>query len=339
MKYSVIIPAYRCESTLETTISSIQKCGLEDFEIIIVDDGSPDSTPALCDCIAGKWENARCIHQTNQGVSAARNRGLAEAKGEYIWFFDSDDYVDAGSITRICQLIEINHPDMLIFGGSYDSYLGSELVRREAFRFREEKMFDPQSINGSLCDLFYSNYLSGVWNRFIKRSVIEENGIRFRENIFLMEDFLFVMELLKKCNSIQVVQDVVYRYRQEDNSKLKTRLKKINSLSEYFQPFREVLSDYPELMNAVYYMFLIQKTQYASIEELYTLVGDFKSDVFSDEKAIANAKQDYQPLIKMLLDEDYEMIYKNNLKLERKRKIKNKVKKTAAFRVFRHLDI
>ena len=119
MNYSVIVPCYNAAATLQKTVDSIQKCGLTDFEILLIDDGSGDDTPALCDRLAAEHNNIRTIHQPNAGVSAARNRGIEEAKGDYIWFFDSDDLVDAGSMTRAAQIISEQKPDMLMFGMIY----------------------------------------------------------------------------------------------------------------------------------------------------------------------------------------------------------------------------
>ena len=94
MIFSVIIPCYNCVKTLEATVNSIRVCGLSDYEILFIDDGSTDGTTELCDRLCGKNEGIRCVHQSNKGVSAARNRGIDEARGEYIWFVDSDDTVD-----------------------------------------------------------------------------------------------------------------------------------------------------------------------------------------------------------------------------------------------------
>ena len=92
-KISVIVPVYKVEPYLQKCIDSILAQTFRDFELILVDDGSPDNCPAICDAAAGKDERVRVIHRKNAGLSAARNAGLSAARGEYIGFVDSDDYI------------------------------------------------------------------------------------------------------------------------------------------------------------------------------------------------------------------------------------------------------
>ena len=94
MIFSVVIPCYNCVKTLEATVNSIRACGLTDHEILLVDDGASDGTAKLCDTLCVRYPELRCVHQENAGVSAARNRGIDEAQGEYLWFVDADDTVD-----------------------------------------------------------------------------------------------------------------------------------------------------------------------------------------------------------------------------------------------------
>ena len=93
MIFSVIIPCYNCVKTLEATVNSIRVCGLSDYEILLIDDGSNDGTAELCDTLCVRYPELRCVHQENAGVSTARNRGINEAQGEYLWFVDADDIV------------------------------------------------------------------------------------------------------------------------------------------------------------------------------------------------------------------------------------------------------
>lgn len=122
MRFSVVIPAYNCSGTLVGTVDSIRASGLTDLEIILIDDGSTDGTSEVCDGLAGRFPEVRCVHQSNEGVSAARNRGIDESEGEYIWFVDSDDTVDVGALARASGIVSARKPDMLIFGLSFDYY-------------------------------------------------------------------------------------------------------------------------------------------------------------------------------------------------------------------------
>ena len=98
--FSVVIPCYNCINTLEATVNSVQLSGLTDYEILLIDDGSNDGTGNLCNDLCQRHTEVRCVHQENAGVSAARNRGIDNANGEYLWFVDADDTVDSGALSH-----------------------------------------------------------------------------------------------------------------------------------------------------------------------------------------------------------------------------------------------
>ena len=99
MKLSIIIPVYRVETTLDRCVESIMNQNLDDFEIILVDDGSPDNCPKMCDDWAKRDTHISVIHQQNRGLSDARNAGIDTARGDYITFVDSDDYITGHTLS------------------------------------------------------------------------------------------------------------------------------------------------------------------------------------------------------------------------------------------------
>ena len=155
MIFSVIIPCYNCVKTLERTVESIRVCGLSDYEILLIDDGSNDGTAELCDRLCGKYEGIRCVHQSNKGVSAARNRGIDEARGEYIWFVDSDDTVDEDSLRGVLKTALLKKPDMLLFGMSFDYYNHGKMYLRETLNPPSEGMLSLQNLKDDF-DEFYN---------------------------------------------------------------------------------------------------------------------------------------------------------------------------------------
>ena len=106
MKLSIIIPIYRTEATLHRSVESVLNQNLDDFEVILVDDGSPDNSPQICDDWAAKDAHIRVIHKPNGGLSNARNAGLDKAQGDYITFVDSDDYIAANTYAPLLQCME-----------------------------------------------------------------------------------------------------------------------------------------------------------------------------------------------------------------------------------------
>lgn len=261
MKYSVIVPCYNAAKTLQRTIDSIQKSGLSDFEILLVDDGSGDDTPALCDRLAAKHDNIRAIHQPNAGVSVARNRGIEEAKGEYIWFFDSDDLVDPGSMTCVAQIIEEQKPDMLMFGMSFDYYAGKRMYQRLELYYDEERLMTPVQVQEAFSDLYHNNMLTPCWNKLFRREMLLEHNIYFNPALFVMEDFHFSLSVLQHCQSVYTLPHVIYRYRQNDalgDSRAAKRVNRISDFSAYMAHFEPMLSEHPDILTSVFFMLLRQ---------------------------------------------------------------------------------
>lgn len=292
MKYSVIIPAYNCVTTLAKTVSSIQACGLPDYEIILVDDGSTDGTSALCDRLSAEYPDIRCFHQENQGVSAARNHGLDEARGDYVWFFDSDDLVDPGSMTRAAQIVEEHQPDMMIFGMSFDFTRDGKLYDRWLYSFPIEKNYSSNYFDEIFQKLYQTNSLTSSCNKLMKKSVLTNNAIRYDSNLQIMEDFLFVLNVLENCRTIYTSPQIVYRYShpyeksgKKDNAVV--RVSQIDNLEEYLSPFRTALENHPETMSSLYYMLLEQRLRYQKPKEIvisadHFLAGPYSSGIYYD---------------------------------------------------------
>lgn len=271
MKYSVIVPCYHAASTLEKTVNSIQNSGLTDYEILLVDDGSKDETPALCDRLASENGAVRCIHKENGGVSSARNRGLQEAQGEYVWFFDADDLVDPGSMKRAAEIIDSSAPDMLMFGMSIDCYAGSRLYQRRILFDDNEAVLSPEDVDRAFFRLFQNNMLTPCWNKLIRRSILAENQIRFREEMFIMEDLLFSLETIRCCEKIYSLPQVIYRYYQGDAAdadRAAARLRRVKDLPAYLRPIENALSGHPEVLTRLFFALLRQKLSVQTPEEM-----------------------------------------------------------------------
>lgn len=274
MLFSVIIPAYNCEETIENTVDSIAESGIIDYEILIIDDGSTDKTGSICDSLSQKMPSVRCIHQINAGVSAARNCGIENSQGEYILFFDADDSLDSNSLCNAVSTVEIERPDMLIFGMRFDYYHRGRV-------YRNDSLIPP--LAGSICvdsviqnfEKFYeSNSLSSVCNKIFSRASIVKANASFDEDMILMEDFMFSLKVLPCCSDIYCLQEPIYHYRQsEDEKKTYRRLCSINDLPDYLLPFsRQIellgVSDSDKFMDNLYKMLLEQRLYYASYEDI-----------------------------------------------------------------------
>ena len=285
MTFSVIIPCYNCASTLEATIACICTCGLTDYEILLIDDGSTDGTTELCDTLCVEYVSVHCIHQPNAGGSAARNRGIDEAQGEYLWFVDADDTVDVGALSDAADTIDRQQPDMLLFGISFDYYHHGKLYRRD-------KLVPPCAGNLTLEQLkkqfqeFYEcNALTTACNKFMRRDILMQSGVRFREDMILMEDFLFVLELLPHCQNIYSLPEAIYRYRQaEDEKSASRRLQRIQDLARYMQPFEaglDTLGISAQEAKNLYEMLLRQKLYYAPLRQIRSILTEQKQSKYA----------------------------------------------------------
>lgn len=283
MTFSVIIPAYNCAGTLESTVRSIQLSGLYDYEIILVDDGSTDGTAALCDELGGKFAEIRCVHQQNAGVSAARNRGIDEAQGEYLWFVDADDTVDEGSITDAAKVAEEQKPDMLIFGMSFDFYHKGKVYRRESLVPPYDGAILLEQLKSHFKEFYECNSFTSACNKFCRKDIIVEHKIAFHKDMILMEDFLFVLELLAHCENIYCVPKAIYRYKQAENEKNAfRRLERIDDLTKYMAPFEAAAKNLggESVILELYKMLLTQRLYYVALKDIKRILNEQESSKY-----------------------------------------------------------
>ncbi|MBO6061705.1 MAG: glycosyltransferase [Clostridia bacterium] len=301
MTISVIIPAYNCSAFLSAIIGSIYQSGLKDFEIVAVNDGSTDGTGAVLNELSGRFPELRVIDQANGGVSSARNRGLSEAKGEYVLFVDADDSMEPGSLEGVNAILEREMPDMLLFGMSFDYYLKSKLYRSDEYRSQNKRSMDAETAANSFEELFQNNMLSPVWNKLIKRELIASNGIKFREDMIEMEDYLFSVRCLSKCSSIYLLDRAVYRYRQaEDERSTFNRLRRIGSLSHYVEPFYEAADWFSRengaservlrVADAIYSGLFHEQIRFSSLKQVRAAAEDMLSGTHSRAIAASDPK-------------------------------------------------
>ncbi len=277
MFFSIIIPAYNCSETISNTISSIEKSGLSDFEIIAVNDGSTDDTGDVLQKLALENDHIQYFQKENGGVSSARNFGLQKASGEYVLFFDSDDTVDVGSFRTFAETIATFKPDLFIYGLSFDYYYKGRIYRREDIVPSISELSCKQEWSLKLEDLFRENVLSPVWNKIIRKSIIFDHKLQFRTDMILMEDFLFSMDLMRQSETIFFYSKPVYRYRQSE-SELGSykRLCRIGNLVSYMKPFEEMSNswndqegiDFSNINRDIYYMLFSQMMWFGTKQEI-----------------------------------------------------------------------
>lgn len=211
MRFSVIIPAYNCAKTLEATVRSIQTSGLTDFEIIIIDDGSTDGTAELCERLSVECDGIRSVHQPNSGASAARNRGINEAQGEYIWFIDADDIVRELDMSLISEALS-NDADCIMFGMCFVYMHREKTILRETQSCGSSLTLTHENLGMNFRALFDKNYFTAIWNKIIRKRILTDNGLYFNSDLINYEDLHFSLQLMTYCKKAVALPEVYYDY-------------------------------------------------------------------------------------------------------------------------------
>ena len=249
--FSFIVPVYNCEGYLADCVNSVLAVGLNNFEIILVDDGSKDKSGSICDELSEKYDSVKTIHQNNQGVSAARNRGIDEASGEFIVFLDADDSIEPEKFRKILRVAEDDDSiDMLIYGLSFDYYYHGKIYRRDDMAYPAEGSMSADEWTEEFYQLYVNNSISPIWNKVFRKSIIAEHNLKLNESMFLYEDFEFVIRYMSYCDIIYNSTEIVYHYRQtEDEGNAKRRLARIENLSEFIVQIEKPLKNLISLLN------------------------------------------------------------------------------------------
>ncbi len=208
---SVIVPVYKVEKYLDKCVSSIVEQTYTNLEIILVDDGSPDNCPAMCDAWAEKDSRIRVIHKENGGLSDARNVGMAVATGEYIAFVDSDDWVDPPMYQCLYDAITTTCSDIASCGARRVWLDGrpAQDVRavNKAYVFEQENAMEALITAQGL--------IQTVWNKLYKKNVIE--GILFPVGL-IHEDEFWSWRVIAQAKRVVTLKETYYNYLQRDNS-------------------------------------------------------------------------------------------------------------------------
>lgn len=232
---SVVIPIYNVEKYLDRCITSVVDQTYGNLEIILVDDGSPDNCPAICDDWAKRDKRIKTVHKKNEGAGRARNAGLDTASGDYVLFVDSDDYIDLSTAQKCVEALERDNSDIVMFGRvevkSNGETKNKPIVTDKYF------FADKEVTQDVLPGLFVSEkgFGVGVCGKMFNLARIKEIGIRFlSEREILSEDACFLLELFKYINSVSLLDENFYYYFQNANSFSRTYKKNLPEMNDRF---------------------------------------------------------------------------------------------------------
>ncbi|MDM8247295.1 glycosyltransferase [Lacrimispora saccharolytica] len=203
IKYSVIIPVYNAQKTLKRCLDSLLQQKREDVEIILINDGSSDRSEEIIQNYKKRFQNIKAVKQENAGVSAARNRGLDIARGTYITFVDSDDYVSQDYFMVMDEAGEREDSDLIVFAkdivgkGIDESALYGKMCAEKTLEEKRKILLNSRII------------FQPPYKRF-KRRIIEKTHLRFIKGMYVGEDFNFCFSYMLKCNTINIKYKKIY---------------------------------------------------------------------------------------------------------------------------------
>lgn len=208
---SVVVPVFNAEKHLRKMLNSIKAQSFHDFEVLLVDDGSTDDSAAICEEFASSDERFCLYRKKNGGVCSARNLGIEYATGEYICFFDADDFVDRETFSECIPRMKASGADILIFGMSFDYEKNGQIVKTNK-KSCNDALFDLQELDTYYHQLYTKNYITSMCNRIVKLELIREDNIRFNEKLTNYEDMEFGLRCFRPARRIQCVAGCYYHY-------------------------------------------------------------------------------------------------------------------------------
>lgn len=228
IKVSIVIPVYKVEAYLRRCVDSAVSQTLKEIEVILVDDGSPDSCPAICDEYAASDKHIHVIHKENGGLASARNAGMRIAKGEYLFFLDSDDWLDPDGMELLYQKAEEYQVDFVRYRAIRSGWPGRP-------EHTPAMLGAPREIPGGYYDRnriieeVYPKLLAtpqltmgaivGAWGSLYRLSFLKENNLEFYEKVKFSEDQIFSAHVVKAAQSFYYIDTAcVYHYFYNPNS-------------------------------------------------------------------------------------------------------------------------
>lgn len=210
-KVSVILPCYNVEDSLPRSIESVLAQSLTDFELLVVIDGSPDNSKSIAESYAGNDSRIKIFEKQNGGLSDARNYGAERARGEWIYFMDSDDWIDPDLLTENVEFAEQRGLDFLVFGyAQEDVDRGGQIIDSVTFSASIDELLKG---SGNLTiGTKEMNLLGYAWNKIYKRSFLELHDFRFQKGISLVEDILFNAPIYQVSEEIHFNPKIYYHY-------------------------------------------------------------------------------------------------------------------------------
>ena len=226
MLFSIVIPVYNVAPYLHECVDSVLAQEFTDYEIILVDDGSTDNSPSICDEYAEKYSQIKVIHKANGGLSDARNFGIKKAQGDYLMFLDSDDFWNGRNVLLdLHNIIKENNPDLIIH--ELSSFYNLEKIIPRKFKNKEIQNFSYDFKEDLKYLVNNDIYYATACNKVIKTSIVKENNIEFPKGK-LHEDIAWCADIISHIDKYAIYEKSFYFYRQEREGAITNKIHKKN---------------------------------------------------------------------------------------------------------------
>ena len=256
-RVSVIIPVYNVEKYIHRCVDSVLKQTLTDIEIILVDDGSPDGSPAICDKYAVQDSRVHVIHKENGGLASARNAGIRLAVGEYIFFVDSDDWIDAETLEELVAIADAKDVDFVRYRPMYAGWpdhkdgelcdFGTESMLNEGVYNKDtiRKVIYPHLITTKQLTL---GPIVAAWRSLYRRAFLEDNRLLFDDLVRYSEDSVFSARVICATNSFYYLDGAKYYhyFYNKDSITKSFKSDRWDSSKELIRCFERDFSEYPD---------------------------------------------------------------------------------------------
>lgn len=317
IKISIIVPIYKVEKYLNRCVQSLMHQTLQEIEIILINDESPDDCGKMCDEYAKQDKRIKVIHKKNEGLGLSRNVGINIAQGEYLAFIDSDDYIDKNAYEEMYNKAKTCNADICFCGVKFldanqkernkivNPFTKDTFKREEVI---EDVLYNMLQSKAKTEKAFSYLELGGVWKAIYKKEVFNQNDLRFcSERKFISEDYIFHLDYIPKSNCITFVSNAFYYHCDNDTSLTKTyksdRLEKNKVL--YYELVRKAkkIGIYQDVRKGISSIFIgsVRACIKQEISNDYKLAIDNIKKICNDECVRKNIKITYKRTLKQIV--------------------------------------
>ncbi|HCM89456.1 MULTISPECIES: glycosyltransferase family A protein [Vagococcus] len=293
---TIIIPVYNSIKTIECTMNTLKNQNCQNFEVVIVDDGSTDGSLEKIRELNKDVEkfSITVISQENRGPSSARNVGIENSNGKYIMFLDSDDIYSPNMTKIMVDNMENSKSDLVVCG------IKKKMKRKEyMLNMESTKYFDQKSIANNLENIQKKEILNSVSNKIYLLSIVREMKITFDENLSMGEDFRFNLQYINIINKMNIISDVLYIY-ETNSSYLTNKIRK---------------NDYDNRKGNIEILDKFYKKHNLEVDLSFQYVKIFYSEIFNSFKefGVFNFKKNINVINKLLIKEEIKTMYEKKI--------------------------